>query len=82
MYSGPGNMERQVAILSDVWVYRKLKMAAITGSKKDITYISASMHDSNKVPTAKPMFSGSSYTFRLLRRLPDVRICEKSKMVA
>ena len=27
----------------------------------DITYISACIHDSNEIPTAIPMFSGSGY---------------------
>ena len=30
------------------------------------------MHDSNVIPTAVPMFSGSGYTTRLLRKPPDL----------
>ena len=54
----------------------------MTGSRNNITYISASIHDSNEIPTVIPMFSGSGYAIRQLQRLPDVRICEKSKMAA
>ena len=53
----------------------------LTGSRNVITCISASMHDSNETPTALPNFSRSGYTIRLLmRRQPDVWICEESKM--
>jgi len=38
----------------------------LTGSRQEITYISARIHDSNVIPTATPMFSGSCNTDRLL----------------
>jgi len=44
--------------------------------------ISASIHDSNEIPTVIPMFSGSDNTERLVRILSDVWVCRKSKMVA
>ena len=43
-----------------------------TGSRYDITHISACIHDRNEIPTAIPMFSGSGYTIKLLRILPDM----------
>ena len=54
----------------------------LTGSRNDITYISASIHDSNEISTAMPVFSGSNKTDRLVGILSHVRICRKSKMVA
>ena len=45
------------------------KMAAITGSRNDIRYISACIHCSDENPLAIPMISGSYYTIRLMRRL-------------
>ena len=46
------------------------------------TYISAFIHDSNKISTAIPMYSGSSNTERLVGILSDVRVCRKSRMAA
>ena len=54
----------------------------LTGSRKDITHISAYIHGSNKLLTAIPMFSGSGYTTRLLRRLSDVWISCELKMAS
>ena len=48
----------------------------------DIRNISASILDSNVIPTAIPMFSGSGYTNRLLRKLPDVWTNEELKMTS
>ena len=57
-----GQQKRQEGILSDVSVCRKSKMVALTGSRNDITYISAPIHDSNEIPTAIPMgLSWQSY---------------------
>ena len=51
-------------------------MRSITGSKI-MRCISASIHVKNEIPTVEPMFSGSDYTTRLLRRPRDVWInCE------
>ena len=66
--------------LSDVWVSRKSKMAAIIRNRNDITYISASIRDGNEISTAIPMFSGSGNTKILVGILSDVRVCPKSKM--
>jgi len=60
-----------------IWVW-----LTITGSRYEITYISASTHDINEILTAIPMFSRSGDTKKLLRRLSDVRIRDKSKMAA
>ena len=46
------------------------------------TYISAFMHDSNKISTAIPMYSGLGNTERLVGILSDVRVCRKSKTAA
>ena len=79
MFSGSGITERQLRILSDVWVCRESKMVPLIGSINDITYVSASIHNNNKIPTAIPMFSGSGYKIRLMWRLLDMWICEESK---
>jgi len=42
--------------------------------------ISASIHDSNEIQTASPMFWGSDNTERLVGILSDVWVCRKSKM--
>ena len=68
--------------LSDIKVSGKSKMADITGSRSEITYISARIHDSNVISTAKPMFWGSGYTTRLLRKLPDVWTSKEMKMAS
>ena len=62
MLAESSNTERLVGILSDVWVCRESKMAAIGRKRKrnDITYISASIHVNNEIPTAIPMFSWDS----------------------
>ena len=59
----------------------KFKMAAMY---KLHTYgpIYACIHDSNEIPTALPMFLGSGNIERLVRKLSDVWVCWKSKMVA
>jgi len=40
------------------------------------------VRNSNKIPAAMPMFSRSGNTTEVLRRMPDVRIGDKSKMAA
>ena len=82
MFSGSGNT-------GDKWHYCPMSgylenrnWWPLTGNKNYITYISASMHNSNEITTVIPMFWGSDYTIRLLRRLPDVWICEKAEMAA
>jgi len=65
--------------LSDETGSQKSKMAA---EKNEMKRSSVSIHDSNEIPTAIPMFSRSGDTTKLLRRLSDVRIREKSKMAA
>ena len=52
----------------------------VTWSRDDITHISACIHDSNGIPTAIPMFSGSGNKTRLLRKLIGVWICQESMM--
>ena len=60
---------------------RRLGVLEIS-SRLEMKYISARTHDSKEIPTAIPMFSGSGYMIRLLRGLPDVWNCKKSKMAA
>jgi len=54
----------------------------LTGSRLEIMYISAHIHDSNEIPTATPLFPGSGNTDRLLGILYYVWACRKSKMAA
>jgi len=54
----------------------------LTGSVYDFTYISARIHDSNEIPTAKPMIPWSGNTYRLLGMLPYVWVSRKLKMAA
>ena len=53
-----------------------------TGSRNEITFNSASMHDSNVISSAQPMFSESGHTAWLMARLSDVQVYRKSKMAA
>ena len=55
-------------------------MAAINWIRWEITYISASIHNSNEISTAIYIFSGLGITTRQLWRLPDVRISGNLKM--
>jgi len=48
----------------------------------EITYISARIHESNKIKTATPNFPGSGNTDRLLGILCYVWVYRKSKMAA
>jgi len=54
----------------------------LTGCGKEITYISARIHDNNEIPTATPMFLGSSNTYRQLGILSYACVCQTSKLVA
>jgi len=66
-----------------VWKKEKSMMADINRKYRyEITYISGSIHKSNEISTAIPMFSTLGNTTRLLRRMPYVRKREKSKMTA
>jgi hypothetical protein len=51
-----------------------LEWWSVTGSKKNVTFLSASIHDSNGTPMAIPMFSGLSNKTRLLYGLPEMWI--------
>jgi len=73
-------MIRLLRIMPHVLKKVNQRRLPLTGSRYEITYISASIHDSNEIPTAIPMFLRSGDTNKLLRRLSDVRIREKSKM--
>ena len=53
-----------------------------TGSRNLITYISASIHESNEISSAILIFSDLGDTERPVGRLFDVWVCRKSKMVA
>ena len=52
----------------------------VTGSRNDIMYISACIHDKNEIPTAIPLFSGLGNMEELRRTLSDRKVNEKSKM--
>jgi len=54
-------------------IWRNQRWLTLTGSRYEITYISASIHDINEISTAVPMFSTSGNTIRLFRRMLDVR---------
>src|SRR5664279_4560603 len=52
------------------------------GRQTGSTYISASIADSNEIPTATPMFSGSRNSMVITRLPPYVTGSRKFKMVA
>jgi len=60
----------------------KIKMAAMDRKYIYNTCIFGCIRNSNDIPTAIPMFLRSGNTTRVLIRITDVRICEKSKMAA
>ena len=79
--SRSGNTKRLVGILSDVRINRRWR--PVPGSRNEITYVSASIHDSNEISTAIPMFLGSGNTKRLVGRLSSgktVRRLSKSEI--
>jgi len=53
-----------------------------TGSRYEITYISALIHDSNEISTSTPTFSRTSNSVKLVPILPNVNGSLKSKMAA
>ena len=64
-----------VVITADENWRRNSKWRPLTGSRFEIRYISARIHDSNEIPTAMHMFSGPGNTERLLRILSKVWVC-------
>ena len=60
----------------------KLKMPAINRKYIYQMYISACMHDINKIPTGAAMFSGSSHTIGQVKSLSEsgVRVSRDSNM--
>jgi len=54
----------------------------LTGNRYELTYFSASTHDSNVIPTATLIFMRSSNSVELVPILPDVNGSRKSKMAA
>jgi len=58
----------------------KIKMAAMNRKYTYNTCIFGCVRNSNEIPTAVHMFPRSGNTTRVLIRINDVRICEKSKM--
>jgi len=82
MFLRSGDTTKLPRTLSDVRIRDKSKMAAINRKYRyEITYILASIHDSNEIPTAIFSMSGNT-AVEGLRRMPDVRIGDKSKMAA
>jgi len=69
-------MLRLMQILSDVRVTSKSNMAANNWEQICNNDISACKHDSDKILTANPTFSGSSNTLGLMRR--HLRVTDKS----
>jgi len=54
----------------------------LTGSRYEITYISARTPDSKDISTSNPTFSRSNNSVELVLILPDVSGSRKSKMAA
>src|SRR5664279_4110095 len=52
------------------------------GRQTGSTFISASIPDTNEIPTATPMFSGSRNSMVITRILPEVTGSQKSNMAA
>ena len=78
MFLGSKNTERQVGILSDVWVFRQSKMAAIN---REITYISASIHDkTTKFQRLNPCFRNRATRLDYCGNCPMCGQRGKSKM--
>jgi len=59
---------------------RNQRWLTLTGSRYEITFILASIHDINEIPTAVSIYSTSGNTIWLLRRMLDMRKRAKSKM--
>jgi len=60
----------------------KIKMATMNRKYIYNTCIFGGVRNSNKIPTTMPMFSRSGNTTEILRRMPDVRLGDKSKLAA
>ena len=75
MFSRSGNEERPVGILSDVWVCRNQRWRPITGSRNDITCISACIQDGNEFSMAVLKFSGSASNKTIGYTVETARTC-------
>jgi len=53
-----------------------------SGISHEISHILAYIHDRNEIQTAIPMFSRSGNTTEVLRKMPDIRIADTTKMAA
>jgi len=80
MFSGANFSMAPWETLSDETGSQKSKMVAAKTKLNIAQFLY--IHDSNEIPTAIPMLSRSGDTTKLLRRLSDVRIREKTKMAA
>jgi len=60
----------------------KIKMVAMNRKYIYNTCIFGCVRNSNEIPPAMPMFSRSGNMTEVFRRMPDVRIEDKSKMAA
>jgi len=54
----------------------------LTGSRYDVTYISARTHDYNEISTGTPTFLRSCHSVEIVPILPEVNGSRKSKMAA
>jgi len=78
------NSRRSLSMVTHADITQKFKMTAV---KLEI-HVSpfehgiSMLHDSNEIPTDKPMFFGLGNTERLVGILSDVWVCRKSKMAA
>jgi len=83
MFPGSGDTYRLLGIQFHVWSCWNTKMTTINWKKiGNYVYLSSYIYDSNKIPTATPLFLGSGNTDTLLGILSYVRVCWKSKMGA
>jgi len=82
MFSRSGNTTEVLQSMPDVRIGDNQRWLPITGSRYEITHISAYIHERNEIPMAIPMFSRSGNTTEVLRRMPDVQLGDKSKMAA
>jgi len=81
MLMGLDNSEKCVGILSDVCTVVNQRCRQLTGSRYEITYISASTAN-NEISTATSTFSRFRSSVKLVPVLPDVNGSRKSKMAA
>ena len=78
MFSGTGNPMTLTWKLSDVTGSQKSKMAA---DKPEIHHILACRQDSNEIPTATPMFSGTGNSMTLTWKLSDVTGSQRTGVI-